>query len=1176
MAFPAVPNPSHPPTIGMLTARLSGPTEINLWHGVADQARARGANLICFSGGIPRSRQEYEEQKNILFNMAGKHNVDGLLVWANILSHTLDRSSLETFCQRYAPLPMISMGVVMPAIPSIRIDMRAGMRRLLSHLIDDHGCRKIAFIRGPEVSQDAEERYQAYLETLAAYSLALDPGLIMPGDFGRSSGKAAIQQLADAHRMDFDALVSANDNMAIGALQALQARGILVPDDVLVAGFDDIEETRAVAPLLTTVRAPWHILGSKSIDLLLARIAGTPLPEQVFLQTELVRRQSCGCKPAKSEARDDPRESHRTEPGSLEMFQGLGGPSGESFKAEVQGREGSAGRFIACLGEALSQAPSGAEIIEWQNTLDAFRTQVNHLAQNDSEKVKAHELLESGYALVGEMAHRRQLGQRLEAEDQTGRLNRIVQSMATTYDVETLMKLLAQELPGLGIQTCFLSLYDEKGSNPAWSRLILACAGSERLPLEPGGRRFLTSRLVPDGMLPQNRPFAYDVEALYFKNEPIGFVLFEIGPRDGEVYTALRGHLSSALKSASLVQAALDAETKAVKADQLKTHLLANVSHELRSPINIIMGLSQMGTAKPNPYGIELPDQLTHDLEHIYESGEHLVRLINDLLDMSRAEIGELDLYFEPVATRSLLIETFETFIHSTSNKTKNLAFTLQVPEHLPILQADPVRLRQILMNLLSNAFKFTLRGQITLGAEVDFPHFHFWVADTGTGISPELQERIFEPFIKAEPPGLHRSGIGLGLSITRRLVALHGGSITLDSAPGQGSTFHVYLPLPGMASRAAATSASSTVEKLPVLLWVSSQKEPAAYILDLCRKSGSQPAWMSSIEALETVVRQGKPVALAWDLDNARPGDWSIIQKLRSYTQFCQLPLLLFQEKKAGKPEEGARVTHVLLKPAGQGTLNHILDLLPQARPHGEIWIVDDDQQVLKYYQQVLTETLSDFFIRPVQGGKEAIELLNESTPDLVLLDLMMPEVDGFQVLEYLRSKLETAVIPVIILTGKMLTYEDVKRLDFPRVALQTKGVLSGEESTAEVQRALAAPNLLPQPTRGLVKQAYVYIQQNYGRAFSLQELSETLGVSKSYLSRIFKMEAGLSLWDYLNRFRIQKAKERLVLSDESITEIAAAVGFEDVGYFGRVFRETAGCSPRAYKQQAQAAKAA
>jgi DNA-binding LacI/PurR family transcriptional regulator len=208
------PHSSRPVTIGMLTASLHGPTEINLWHGVADRALERNVNLICFSGGIPNWQPQYEAQKNILFNIAGQENVDGLLIWANIFGHTLDRSSLEAFCLRYVPLPIVSMGMILSAIPSIQIDMREGMRKLLSHLIDDHGRRKIAFIRGLEVSQDAEERYQAYLETLEQYDLSVDPGLIISGDFRRDSGTAAIKQLIATRHMEFDALVSANDNMA--------------------------------------------------------------------------------------------------------------------------------------------------------------------------------------------------------------------------------------------------------------------------------------------------------------------------------------------------------------------------------------------------------------------------------------------------------------------------------------------------------------------------------------------------------------------------------------------------------------------------------------------------------------------------------------------------------------------------------------------------------------------------------------------------------------------------------------------------------------------------------------------------------------------------------------------------------------------------------------------------
>ncbi len=1192
------PNPN---TIGMLTAWLNGPTEINLWHGVADQARVRKINLICFSGGIPHWHQQDEDQKNILFNIAGKENVNGLLIWANILSHTLDRSSLEAFCQQYAPLPMISMGMVLPSIPSIRIDMKTGMHKLLAHLIEEHGRRRIAFIRGLEVSQDAEDRYQAYREILSQYGLGLDPDLIVPGDFQRFSGIAAVEQLVDGHRNTFDALVSANDNMAIGAMQALQSRGVRIPDDVIVAGFDDIEETGAVVPSLTTVRAPWHRLGSNSLDLILSRLAGDPIPEQILLQTELVCRQSCGCQPDviknhQGNLTIDPGppgeiKSYSISPTSPSQTESLReiedlfnakasilglSPHWSSqliteFLLEVKSGEETPGLFIQTLTSTLAEISSGAQILEWQEPLDAIRIKVKFLFRSKPEIIRAHELLENGYAVIGETAHRRQLSQRLEAEYQTKRLNRIIQTMSTTYELETLMKLLASELPGLGIQSCFLSLYDEKGDHPAWSRLILACEGQERLALDPGGIRFVTSRLIPEGMFPKNRNFAFDVEALYFHKEQIGFVLFEIGPRDGEVYTALRGHLSSAIKSAELVQAALKAEAKAVKADQLKTHLLANVSHELRSPINIILGLSQIALSVPNPYDIQLPDRLIKDLQHISESGEHLVRLINDLLDMSRAEIGELDLYFEPVALRMLLQETFETFKTTSVNKQKKVELLLDVPENLPILYADPIRLRQVLMNLLSNALKFTQRGKIVLGAEVQLPHVHIWVTDTGSGIALALQERIFEPFVKVEPPGQRIGGIGLGLSITRRLVALHNGSITLDSQPGQGSTFHVYIPLPGINTSAARMVDPEGFQ--PILLWISSNKTPAPAILNLCQKNGLIPGWLGHIEDLEPILRQSKPVALAWDLDNARPGDWSIIQKLRSFPQFVQLPLLLFQEN-IGRPTGGSRVTNVVLKPAGKQTLQHVLDMLPQTLERGEIWIIDDDPQALKYYHDLISQALSEFMVRGIQSGKEALQLLSEVTPDLVMLDLMMPDVDGFQVLEQLRSKPKTALIPVIILTGKMLSYEDVKRLDFPRVALQTKGVLSEVESVAEVERLLRTTNPLPQPTSTLIKQALSYIQQNYTRSFSLKELCETIGVSRSYLSRIFKIETGISLWDYLNRFRIQKAKELLLLTSESITEIAADVGYDDVGYFARVFREVAGCSPRAFKQQAHAAQ--
>ncbi|RPJ19450.1 MAG: GAF domain-containing protein, partial [Chloroflexi bacterium] len=253
---------------------------------------------------------------------------------------------------------------------------------------------------------------------------------------------------------------------------------------------------------------------------------------------------------------------------------------------------------------------------------------------------------------------------------------------------------------------------------------------------------------------------------------------------------SLADQLGIAIRNAELYEEAVRARAVAERADQLKTRLLANVGHELRAPLNVILGYSQSALMRPNTYGIELPDGMRRDIGYIFRSCEHLTRLINDLLDLSRAEINQLDLFPETIPTRAFLEEVFQNIANTSPGE---VAWQLCLPDRLPVIQADPVRLRQILLNLLSNAGKFTISGQIVLGASVDPPHLHLWVQDTGLGIAVELRERIFEPFVTVERLGHRSEGIGLGLSITRRLVALHGGIMSLESQVGQGSTFHVY-----------------------------------------------------------------------------------------------------------------------------------------------------------------------------------------------------------------------------------------------------------------------------------------------------------------------------------------------------------------------------------------------
>jgi YesN/AraC family two-component response regulator len=190
------------------------------------------------------------------------------------------------------------------------------------------------------------------------------------------------------------------------------------------------------------------------------------------------------------------------------------------------------------------------------------------------------------------------------------------------------------------------------------------------------------------------------------------------------------------------------------------------------------------------------------------------------------------------------------------------------------------------------------------------------------------------------------------------------------------------------------------------------------------------------------------------------------------------------------------------------------------------------------------------------------------EEPPSLVILDLFMPEVDGFMVLEQMRAQPQLRRVPVVVITGKVLSFEDIRRLDYALVTLQSKDILSPDETSASLHRALAGAEALPQQTSVIVKHAIAYLHQNYHRTLSRQELAATIGVSKDYLSHIFQQELGISPWEYLNRYRIKQAKALLLNSNESITNIAAQVGFNDLSYFNRVFLKHVGCSPRAFRE--------
>jgi signal transduction histidine kinase/AraC-like DNA-binding protein len=1063
------------------------------------------------------------------------------------------------------------------------MDSYQGMQAVVRHLIQTHGLRRLAFVRGPENHHYAQERYRAYVETLQEQRLPRDPNLVTP-PLQWEAGAEAIHILLDERGLrpgrDLQAIVTVSDLAALGALRALHARGIQVPDDLALTGFNDSAEGRLTIPPLTSVSMPFHEQGERAIEMLVMRLAGQPIPQQMVLPTRLVVRQSCGCPDQAMVLADLPPVS----PGRAGSARPLAALRREATDeiARVMGAAEETHAAIAQLVDALlleadlkaegktgflptlervlrSNATGHGDVSAWHDAISILRRHC--LPRLDSTHGLAVEnLVGQARVLIGGTAQRTQALEQLQAERQAEALRELGQGLITTFDAARLADMLAERLPAIGIASCYLALYEKPALESC--RLILAYTEQGRVDLGAAGRRFPSRHLVPFDLLPQRRQYSFVVEPLYFQHEQIGFAVFEVGPRDGAIYELLRAQISSALKGALLLQEAQQARQMAEKADRIKTRLLANVSHELRTPLNIILGYSQDALGALDPYGITPPQALLDDLEHIRSSADHQLRVVNDLLDLSRAEIDELDLYLELLAPRPLLQDAFQSIVHAAVEPA--VTWHLKLPERLPSIQADPVRLRQILLNLLSNARRFTDQGEVVLGAQVETPHLHLWVQDTGAGISPDMQERIFEPFVTAEHAGRRPEGIGLGLSITRRLVALHGGSMKLESQPGRGSTFHVYLPLPNLADKTAPVAAPAQ----PVLLLIAATDQPAAEIIELSQHQGLAIQRLRASDDSEAVLSRVQPAALAWDLAGASSGDWAMVRRLRNHPRLSQSPFILYGQGESAQRSSG--LTSVVVKPPSTSTLLGAINALCPKEITGPILIVDDDPAACQAHQDVIAQGLPGYPVCAVNDGAAALAALQDQVPSLVLLDLMMPEMDGFDVLDRLRADPRTQAVPVVILTNKVLNLDDIKRIErHTRVIVQSKGVLADDEIIAALHRALFGAEALPPQTSALVKRAVAYIHQNYARPLARWEIAEAIGVSENYLSRVFIQELGLAPWDYLNRFRVSQAKALFRRTQGSVKSVAAQVGFKDQKYFSRVFHKLTGLSPNEYREQ-------
>ncbi|HAW52682.1 MAG TPA: hypothetical protein DCX54_10205 [Flavobacteriales bacterium] len=288
---------SHSNTIGILLSSTDDKFENSLLRGLANSITSTGRNLICFTSGAIRSYHGFESQRNLLYDLVNKEVIDGLVI-SGTLGHNISHQEFLNFCKQYLPLKLVTVAIQLEGIPAVLNGSQEGITNAVSHLIVEHNLQEIAFLRGPAGHQEADERYQAYIDTLHVHNIPYKPELVFQGDYTYNSGRLAVQNL---HTKKVQAIVSANDSMILGAMKTLSEYGLQIPEKISVTGFDDAEEARQSNPPLTTLHQSVYEMGLQAGKTLLEILDNELSQTPVIIPPRLIIRNSCGCSDPKLE-----------------------------------------------------------------------------------------------------------------------------------------------------------------------------------------------------------------------------------------------------------------------------------------------------------------------------------------------------------------------------------------------------------------------------------------------------------------------------------------------------------------------------------------------------------------------------------------------------------------------------------------------------------------------------------------------------------------------------------------------------------------------------------------------------------------------------------------------------------------------------------------------------------
>ncbi len=502
-------------------------------------------------------------------------------------------------------------------------------------------------------------------------------------------------------------------------------------------------------------------------------------------------------------------------------------------------------------------------------------------------------------------------------------------------------------------------------------------------------------------------------------------------------------------------EALIKAKNDAEAANRSKSSFLANMSHELRTPMNAIIGYSEMLIEDLQ----DTQEEFVSDLDKIRNAGKHLLSLINDILDLSKVEAGRVELILENVNI-SELVSDIKSTTKGLVEKNGN-TFIIEVDPDIEQFDSDYVKLKQCLLNLLSNASKFTHNGEIGLNISRDIQHIQFVVSDTGIGIAEQKFDALFDEFTQADDTTTKKyGGTGLGLAITKRFVQLMGGEIDVQSEPGKGSEFTIHLPLePDQAldTKKREENKSSDVDpKGKPILVIEDDDNASELIKRIFKKEGYEVITAKNgVEGLK-LAKKFNPYLITLDLMIPNKNGWTVLSELKNDPQLNDIPVIIISVLDNLNHAYTMKAEEYLTKPVKKDQLLKVVNKYLAHQTEQNVLIIDDDPDIQNIFKKSLEK--KGLNVLTANNGQEGLDIVKENAPSLILLDLMMPTMDGFEFLSTFKTMDNTTNIPVIVVTSMALSETQKNQLNQQVMEIVLKNAFDEQELVKQIKSLVSS----------------------------------------------------------------------------------------------------------------------